>query len=152
LHGAARVHALEKAADVLGDSEEVLEHARALTELGLALRHARRRRAAREPLRQALALSDDCGALALAERARAELLAAGARPRRSALSGVKSLTQRELEVARRAAEGKSNREVANSLFVTVKTVEWHLSHVFHKLDVSSRRQLAHVLGTASESS
>jgi DNA-binding CsgD family transcriptional regulator len=70
-----------------------------------------------------------------------ELLAAGARPRRTALSGIESLTPSELRVTQLAADGMTNREIAQALFVTEKTVETHLGHVFPKLDVSSRAEL-----------
>jgi DNA-binding CsgD family transcriptional regulator len=67
---------------------------------------------------------------------------AGTRPRRTALSGVEALTPRELQVTRLAAKGLSNREIAESLFVTMKTVEWHLRHSYHKLGIGSRQELA----------
>ena len=75
-----------------------------------------------------------------------EVTAAGARPRRTALHGLEALTPRELQTAGLAAEGKSNREIADALFVTVKTVEWHLKHSYGKLGISSRRELAAALG------
>ena len=65
-----------------------------------------------------------------------EVTAAGARPRRTALHGLEALTPRELQTAGLAAEGKSNREIADALFVTVKTVEWHLKHCYGKLGIS----------------
>lgn len=140
--GDERMETLREAVSVLGGSQSLLERARALTELGTALRHARHRAAARAPLREALDLADTCGALALVARIRGELGAAGAKPRRAALSGAASLTQREHEVTQRAAEGMSNREIAAALFVTIKTVEWHLRNVFLKLGIRSRRELA----------
>jgi DNA-binding CsgD family transcriptional regulator len=81
----------------------------------------------------------------LARRARHELHAAGARPRRSALSGVDSLTPAEHRVATLAAQGQSNRAIAEQLYVTRRTVETHLTHVFQKLDVSNRGELERVL-------
>jgi len=116
-----------------------------LVELGAALRRANRRREAREPLREGLDLAHRCGATALAERARTELGAAGARPRKTVLWGIESLTPSELRVARMAAEGMTNREIAQSLFVTTKTVETHLRHVYQKLDVAGRGGLTGVL-------
>jgi DNA-binding CsgD family transcriptional regulator len=86
-----------------------------------------------------------CGAAPLAGRARDELLAGGARPRRMVSSGVDALTPSELRVARMAAEGLSNREIAQALFVTMRTVEVHLTHAYQKLDISSRSALADAL-------
>jgi len=121
------------------------ERARSLTEYGAALRRAGRRREAREPLREALELADRCGALRTARRAREELLATGARPRRAARSGADSLTPSERRVCRLATEGLSNREIAQALFVTVRTVEGHLTQAYMKLDIASREQLAAAL-------
>ena len=136
---------LEEAVAVLDGSPARLELAEALCALGTALRHARRPADAREPLRRAHELATACGAEPLAERARAELNAAGGRARREALSGVESLTPSEQRVAAMAAEGMTNREIAQALFVTPKTVEVHLSSAYRKLEISSRRQLATVL-------
>jgi DNA-binding CsgD family transcriptional regulator len=118
------------------------EHARSLGEYGAALRRAGHRGAAREPLRQALDLADRCGARRTAARAREELLATGARPRRTALSGSDALTPSERRVCRLGATGLSNREIAQALFVTVRTVEGHLTQAYMKLDITSREQLA----------
>ena len=110
--------ALREAVDVLAASPARLEHARALADLGVALRHRRRIVDAREPLRRALDLATRCDATPLAERARTELQIAGARPRRPRLSGVDSLTTNERRVAALAAEGRSNREIAQTLYVS----------------------------------
>jgi DNA-binding CsgD family transcriptional regulator len=118
-----------------------LELARSLTDLGSALRRANRRTDAREPLREALELAHRCGVGPIAERARDELAATGARPRRVMLSGVESLTPSELRVAKMAAEGLGNREIAQELFISVKTVETHLGSAYRKLDISSRTEL-----------
>ena len=126
------------------DSPAKLEHAKARTELGAALRRANRRAAAREQLRQAVELATICGAASLG-RAERELLATGARPRRVALSGVASLTPSERRVAEMAAEGPTNREIAQALFVTQRTVEVHLTSIYRKLGISSRSQLAAAL-------
>jgi DNA-binding CsgD family transcriptional regulator len=86
------------------------------------------------------------GATALHARARTELAATGARPRRDMLlSGPDSLTPSERRIAELAATGHSNREIAQTLFVTEKTVETHLGRAFRKLDISSRRKLPEVL-------
>jgi DNA-binding CsgD family transcriptional regulator len=132
---------LEGAVEVLVDSPAKLERAKARTELGAALRRNNRRSDAREQLRRAVELATICGAAPLAERAETELLATGARPRRIALSGVESLTPSERRVAEMAAEGPTNREIAQALFVTPKTVEMHLSRAYRKLGITSRSQL-----------
>jgi DNA-binding CsgD family transcriptional regulator len=90
-------------------------------------------------------LAHRCGATALEERARIELEATGARPRSVVLTGAESLTPSELRVARLAAEGKTNREAAQLLFVSPKTVETHLRHCYQKLEIDGRAQLANAL-------
>jgi DNA-binding NarL/FixJ family response regulator len=130
---------------VLGDSPARLEHGKARTELGAALRRANRRSQAREQLRQAVELATICGATHLAARAERELLATGARPRRIALSGADSLTPSERRVAELAASGPTNREIAQALFVTQRTIEVHLTSIYRKLGISSRSQLAAAL-------
>jgi DNA-binding CsgD family transcriptional regulator len=122
-----------------------LEHLRALIDLGAALRRANRRAAAREPLRRALELSHSGGATALDERTRSELAAAGARPRRAMLSGIESLTPSERRVAEVAAKGLTTRQIAETLFVSPKTVEFHLRHIYQKLDIASRSELTKLL-------
>ena len=94
-------------------------------------------------LREALDATARIGATGLADRAHEELVAAGARPRRDRrmLSGRESLTAGEDRVATLAAQGLSNREIAQRQFVTVKAVQWHLRNVYRKLDVSSRDEL-----------
>jgi DNA-binding CsgD family transcriptional regulator len=140
---------LEEAVQVLRDSPAKLEHAKARTELGAALRRANQRARARTELRQAVELATVCGATALAARAESELLATGARPRRIALSGVDSLTPSERRVAEMAAAGPTNREIAQALFITQRTVEVHLTSIYRKLRISSRSQLTAALaGTA----
>lgn len=136
---------LRDAVAVLGGSRAALEHARALTALGAALRRDGQRTAARTPLRSALHLASRCGATVLVEEARVELLATGARPRRLVLAGVDALTPSELRVAQLAAEGLSNREIAQSLFVSKRTVEAHLTRVYQKLDVARREELPSAL-------
>jgi DNA-binding CsgD family transcriptional regulator/tetratricopeptide (TPR) repeat protein len=143
---------LEEAVDVLGESPAKLEHATARTELGAALRRANRRSDAREQLRHALELATICGATPLVQRAETELLATGARPRRISLRGVESLTPSERRVAEMAAEGPTNREIAQALFVTPKTVEVHLSSVYRKLGIRSRSQLPAALAEPARAS
>ena len=140
---------LREAAELAAANGARLEHARALVEFGAALRRANQRTAAREPLRNGPALAYRCGATRLAERARAELLAAGARPRRGALTGLEALTTSERRVAELAAAGMSNPEIAQALLVTLNTVEGHLRHVYQKLSISSRGQLPAALRSAA---
>lgn len=136
---------LREAVETLERSNARLEHAKALLAYGTALRLARRPSEAREPLRRALEVGSACSAEVLVERARAELRAAGVRPRREALGGVESLTPSERRVAGMAAEELTNREIAQALFVTPKTVEVHLSNAYRKLEIRSRRELAGAL-------
>ncbi len=143
--GAEAIEVREEAVRVFESSQAALDRARALVDLGATLRRAGRRRDAREPLTQGLDLAGRCGARALAQRAREELVAVGARPRRDAASGRDALTVRERQAAGLAAQGMSNREIAEALFVTVKTVEWHLKHAYRKLGVGSRRELGPAL-------
>jgi DNA-binding CsgD family transcriptional regulator/tetratricopeptide (TPR) repeat protein len=141
---------LNEAVAVLIASQARLEHAHASYELGVLLRRNRHPRDARGPLHLALDLAVACGAVALADRAEAELRAAGAKPRRRAFTGVDALTPAERRVARLAADGGSNPEIAQSLFVTRKTVEKHLSNVFLKLAISSRAELTALLGSSPQ--
>jgi DNA-binding CsgD family transcriptional regulator len=136
---------LGKSVQTLEDSPARLERARALIDLGAALRRLNRRSAAREPLRRGLDLSHRCGASALAERADKELRATGARPRKLVVTGVDALTASERRIAEMAAQGLGNREIAQALFVTVKTIETHMSHVFQKLNIHARSQLPPLL-------
>jgi DNA-binding CsgD family transcriptional regulator len=136
---------LREAVAVLKGSQAQLEQARALVDLGAALRRANQRGEAQPPLRQGLELAYRAGAAGLVRRAQEELAATGARPRRLVLTGVDALTASERRVARMAAEGMSNKELAQALFVTVKAVEVHLSSVYRKLQISSRAQLAETL-------
>jgi DNA-binding CsgD family transcriptional regulator len=144
------LEALREAVEVLRGSQAVLLRARALVDYGAALRRAGKRKASREPLREGLDLAERLGARALARRAQEEVRAAGGRPRRTALQGVESLTPREHQVADLAAQGKSNREIAKALFVTQKTVEWHLRNGYEKLGVASRSELWPALSGKTE--
>ncbi len=123
-----------------------LETIRALVDLGAALRRANQRVAAREPLQRAADMARRGGAALLSERARIELAATGARPRRGALlTGPASLTPSERRIAELAASGKSNRAIAQTLFVTPKTVEYHLRNVYRKLEIRTRGELGAAL-------
>jgi DNA-binding CsgD family transcriptional regulator len=136
---------LQESVDVLERSPAQLELARALTDFGAAIRRTGHRVEARRPLRDALALAHHCGATALRERAHQELLATGARPRRPALTGRDALTATEARVAHMAAQGQSTAEIAQTLFVTPKTIETHLSHTYQKLGIHARADLAEAL-------
>jgi DNA-binding CsgD family transcriptional regulator len=148
--GRSGIELLRQAVRVLEGSRARLEHARALTDLGAALRRAGQRAESREVLQVALDLAHRCGAIALTERARTELVAAGGRPRRLVLSGLDSLTPSERRVAQLAADGLSNREIAQNLFVTARTVEGHLTHAYEKLAITSRQQLPAALAAPLE--
>lgn len=119
-------------------SEAALERARTLVELGGALRRAGQRAEARGPLTEGMDLAHRCAAPRLVERARDELRATGARPRRVVLTGVDALTASELRVARLAANGRTNPEIAQELYVSVKTVETHLSRTYAKLGLAGQ--------------
>lgn len=140
---------LQEAVASLARSPLRLEHARALVDLGALLRRAGQRSDSRQPLREGLALADDCGGIAVRERARQELAASGVRVRREAISGPAALTASERRIVEQAAAGASNPDIAQRLFVTVKTVEMHLSNAYRKLGISGRNELSRVLtGTA----
>jgi len=143
-----RAARLKRALVLLEPVRDRLEHARVLVDLGATQRAAGQRAAARAPLLDGLALAARCGALTLERRARAELAAIGIRPRTAGRAGAASLTPSEQRVAELAAAGQTNREIAQTLFVTEKTVETHLGRAFRKLDVTSRRQLPDVLAGA----
>jgi DNA-binding NarL/FixJ family response regulator len=138
---AEAVEVLERAAEVVDGSPRRLEHALTLLALGTALRRVGRRADARAPLRRAFDLARRCGAARTARRASEELQATGETVRRYTPIGVESLTPSERRVAELAASGMTNRQIAQSLFVTVKTVEAHLSATYHKLDIRSRKDL-----------
>ena len=140
------VDGLQESVSALEGSPARLDHARALTDLGAALRRANRRAEARAELEHGLDLAERCGAAALAERARTELRAAGGRVNDPREGGLEQLTVSERRVAELAAEGHSNPEIAQALFVTRKTVETHLGRVYRKLGISGRVKLAQMLG------
>ncbi len=147
--GDAGIERLRSAVAVLDRSAARLELARATCDLGAMLRRAGRRDEARRHLADAADLAERCGATAILERAADELRSAGARPRRYAVSGPASLTPSELRVARLAAAGRTNREVAQALFVTLKAVEFHLANAYRKLAITSRRELSGALADES---
>ncbi|MFD4236806.1 AAA family ATPase [Streptomyces sp. NPDC058542] len=144
--GATHLEDLEQAVELFSGTADALDECAALIQYGTALRIAGQPSAARRRLRAASDLADGMGATALSKQARQELAVMGVRVRESARTGVSGLTPREHRVCLLAAEGKRNQEIAHMLFVTVKTVEWHLSQVYRKLGVASRIELRDALG------
>ena len=139
--GEERRELLEEAVKALAGSPSALQRAHALVELGTACRRAGLRQDAERRLREGMQLADGMGAVPLVEAARHELRALGLRPRRSAVTGPDSLTPTERRVAELAASGLTNRQAAEALFVTVKTVETHLARIYQKLGISTRAEL-----------
>jgi DNA-binding CsgD family transcriptional regulator len=135
----------ERFASALGWHANTLddfERARTLLAQGSRLRRARRRAEARPALRSAFESFDRLGAVPFADLAAIELRATGERPHRRGASMTVELTPQELQIATMLAEGRSTREAASALFLSPKTVEYHLRHVYTKLDVHSREELA----------
>jgi DNA-binding CsgD family transcriptional regulator len=147
--GDAGMQFLQEAPLVLDGLPPTMERAHALVELGAALRRSGQRSAAGVCLREGHELAESFGARPLAERARIELEAAGARPRKPLRTGLEALTASERRITGLAASGLSNAEIAQALFVTLRTVEMHLSNAFRKLDLSSRTQLVDALAAHS---
>lgn len=143
--GAASIDLLTEAVGVLERSPAKLEYARALTDLGAAQRRANRRAEARSTLEQGLKLARLCQAGTLAERADVELRAAGGRSSDPSRNRLQQLTVSERRVAELAAKGHSNPQIAQALFVTRKTIETHLGHIYSKLEISGRAALAGAL-------
>ena len=136
------LHRSVEAIEKVGPPHEL---ARSLIELGAALRRNGQRNAARQPLQRALELAHRSGAGLLEARAREELAAVGFRPRQAYSSGPGSLTASELRIARLAADGLNNREIAERLFVTRRTIETHLTHAYEKLGIEGRGDLTAAL-------
>ncbi|MCW2991442.1 MAG: transcriptional regulator, LuxR family, partial [Solirubrobacterales bacterium] len=143
--GEAGIPLIEEAIAILEGTPARLEHARTVAALGTALRRFGRPTDAREPLRRALDLANQCEANLLADEVRAELHAVGVRPRNGAAAGIDSLTPSERRVVDLAFAGGTNRHIAQELYVTPKTVEVHLSNAYRKLGIRGRRDLAHAL-------
>jgi ATP/maltotriose-dependent transcriptional regulator MalT len=143
------IELLGQAVATMERSPARLERAHALDELGGALRRANRRAQAREPLREALDLARRCGAAGLAKHADDELQACGERRRRHTPIGPDSLTPSERRVAELAASGMTNRQIAQTLYLTTKTIETHLSAAYDKLGIRSRHQIADALAAPS---
>jgi DNA-binding SARP family transcriptional activator/DNA-binding NarL/FixJ family response regulator len=150
--GRSGIELLREAVRTLESSPARLEEARARIDLGAALRRANQSSEAQEPLTQALERAHRCGAQPLAARAAQELRATGAKSREPVPTGLEALTASERRIAEMAIEGLSTREIAQALFVTVKTVETHMAHVFQKLDIDSTKKLEPVIGQAVRAS
>lgn len=147
--GEERLPPLAEAVAVLDGSPALLARMHALLDLGCALRRAGHRGDARAPLREALELARRCGAKGVAREAYVELQATGERVRRWTPIGVESLTPSERRVAEMAANGMTNRQIAQALFLTIKTIESHLAATYDKLGIRSRRQLPEALDARS---
>jgi ATP/maltotriose-dependent transcriptional regulator MalT len=139
-----------EAIDRLGRTRVRPELARGRLLFGEWLRRENRRVEAREQLREAHEAFASMGAEAFAERARRELVATGEKVRKRTVETRDELTSQEAQIARLAAEGRTNPEIGAQLFLSPRTVEWHLRKVFTKLGVSSRRQLRSALPDAGE--
>lgn len=127
---------------VLASSPARLEYAKTLVDLGAALRRAGRRNESRQQLRLGVELAHICGATPLVERGWTELRVSGARRRHLAPSGLDALTPSERRVAELAAAGHTNRDIAQTLFITTNTVEVHLTRIYRKLGSTGRADLA----------
>ncbi|WP_344641230.1 helix-turn-helix transcriptional regulator [Kitasatospora cystarginea] len=143
--GARGLELLAEASELLAETSAQLCYAQALADLGARLRLAGRAGEARDHLRRAASVAHRLGADAVAERALDELRAAGDRPRTRAFQGVEALTPTERRVAGLAAKGMTNREIAQHLFVGLRTVEVHLTNTYGKLGIDGRPRLAETL-------
>ncbi|MGW1375826.1 helix-turn-helix transcriptional regulator [Streptomyces sp. NPDC002446] len=139
---------LAEAVNVLGASPARLELARALKDFGDALLRQDDKRGARRALRQGLDLAVECGATVLATRLEERLHLAGGRVARSGGPGVRVLTAGEERVSALAAQGYSNKQIAELLFVSLRTVETHLTGVYRKLGITGRPHLAAAMADA----
>ncbi|MGW3044735.1 AAA family ATPase [Kitasatospora sp. NPDC001159] len=136
---------LREAVRMLAGTPARSRHAQALGDLGAELRRAGRLAEARDRLKEAVTAAHVCGAALVADRALEELRAAGDRPRTRTFQGVGALTPTERRVADLAAKGMTNREIAQHLFVGLRTVEVHLTHAYGKLGIDGRPGLAAAL-------
>ena len=139
--GADADAAYRKAVDLLGRSRMTVHQARAHLVYGEWLRRENRRTEARAQLRAAFGMFDRMGAAGFAQRARRELAAAGEEARGGAAKTFRDLTTQEAQIAAMARGGLTNPEIASRLFISSRTVEWHLGNVYAKLGVANRREL-----------
>jgi DNA-binding CsgD family transcriptional regulator len=140
----------QAAIDYLGRSRARVDLARAHLLYGEWLRRENRRADAREQLHRADEMLGAMGAAGFAERARRELVATGETVRRRAAGTDRDLTPQEMQIAMYARDGRTNREIGAELFLSARTVEWHLHNVCAKLGITSRRQLRDVLPAATK--
>jgi DNA-binding CsgD family transcriptional regulator len=145
LGGDAGLAELHEAVKLLGASPARLAHAKALVDLGATLRRSGQRRLARDALRRGMELAAECDAIPIAARAEDELRASGARLLGRPVTGIDALTPSEHRVASLAASGHTNPQIAQSLFLSLKTVEMHLGRTYRKLGIKSREQLGDAL-------
>jgi DNA-binding CsgD family transcriptional regulator len=141
---------LHASVGLLERSPARLDLAYSLVALGAALRRQRHRKDAREILQRGMDTATRCGSSTLAHHARNELLATGARPRRHAITGPDALTPSERRIAQMAARGLTNKQIAQELFLSTRTIETHLRHTCQKLDISSRTQVAAALALTAK--
>jgi DNA-binding CsgD family transcriptional regulator len=144
--------AFEQALRYHAETPDTFETARTRLAYGQRLRRARNRVLARDQLRAALEVFEHLDAEPWADRARTELAATGETLRRRDPATIDELTPQELQIALLLAEGKTTREAAAALFLSPKTIEYHLRHVYQKLDIHSREELARVLAASSPAS
>jgi DNA-binding CsgD family transcriptional regulator len=140
--GADGLSLLEESVALLARSPARVEHADALYDLGRALGESGRREEARPLLHESYRLAAGCGARPLAELCAAEIKRVGGRRPRALIAGPAALTAQERRIAERAVAGATNREIAEELFLTMRTVEAHLTGVYRKLGITGRAQLA----------
>ena len=148
--GERRVGLLHEAVAALDRSDSTLAQVHGQVQLGAAQRRVGDLAAARESLSDGFEQAERLGAQPLVDRARSELWALGVRPRRAARTGVDALTPSERRIAALAAKGLSTPQIAHELYVTRKTVESHLSHIYRKLDIRGRAQLPRDLPAGDE--
>ncbi|HET9518515.1 MAG TPA: LuxR C-terminal-related transcriptional regulator [Actinoplanes sp.] len=147
--GPAGLAALEESVQLLTASPRILERAHSLVEHGARLNALRRRPQARRVLRLGLELAERCGSGSLVERAREQYTISGGRVRPLEPVGLSGLTSAELRAVTLAANGRTNRQIADELFLSVRTVEIHLTNAYQKVGVARRSELAAVLATAA---
>jgi DNA-binding CsgD family transcriptional regulator len=147
-HGPAAENCYREAIDRLGRTRLRPDLARAHLLYGEWLRREKRRADARAQLRTAHDMLDTLGMEAFAERARRELLATGETVRKRTAETVTTLTAQEAHIAQLAQDGRTNPEIGAQLFLSDRTVEWHLRKVYAKLGISSRRELSAALAQA----
>jgi DNA-binding NarL/FixJ family response regulator len=148
--GPDQLHLLEDSVRTLERSPARLTLAHARADVGTVLLRSGQKAKAVEALKLSLDSAARCGAASLVERVRTELKIAGARPRRLTLTGVESLTAQERRIAEMAGSGRANREIAQALFLSVRTVENTLNRAYRKLGVTAREQLAGALSGVSD--